>query len=76
MLSEIPYNNIMHNSRKYWVLRDVYGNTFADIAREYGVSTGTVISDYHKILFLKLSYYVNHLSIVHGYEDTKHFRKI
>lgn len=78
MLSDIPYKNIMDNGRKYdvWVLRDVYDNTFADIAREYGVSVGTVISNYEKILFLKMKYYVNHLSIVYGYENTVHFREI
>jgi len=78
MLSEIPYKNIMRHNRKYdvWVLRDVYGNTFVDIAKEYGVSRGTIVSDYNKILFLKLSYYVNHLSIVHGYKNTTHFKEI
>lgn len=78
MLSDIPCKNIMDNGRKYdvWVLRDVYDNTFPDIAREYGVSVGTIRSNYDKILWLKISYYVNHLSIVHGYENSAYFRKI
>lgn len=78
MLSDIPYKKIMDTGRKYdvWVLRDVYDNTFADIAREYGVSVGTILSNYHKILWLKVRYYVNHLSIVHGYENTEYFKKI
>lgn len=78
MLSDIPYKNIMDNGRKYnvWVLRDVYDNTFADIARKYGVSVGTIISNYQKMLSLKLKYYVNHLSIVYGYENTVYFREI
>lgn len=78
MLSHIPYKKIIDSGRKYdvWVLRDVYDNTFVDIAREYGVSVACVISDYNRILSLKLDYYVNHLSIVHGYKDTIHFRKI
>ena len=78
MLSDIPYKNIMDTGRKYdvWVLRDVYGNTFPDIAREYGVSVGTILSNYNKILWLKARYYVNHLSIVHGYENSAYFRKI
>lgn len=78
MLNDIPYKNIIDSGRKYdvWVLRDVYDNTFADIAREYGVSAATIISNYEKILFLKIKYYVNHLSIVYGYEDTEHFTEI
>lgn len=70
MLSDIPYKNIMNTGRKYdvWVLRDVYGNTFPDIAKEYGVSVGTIVDNYYKILRLKARYYVNHLSIVHGYK--------
>lgn len=78
MLSDIPYKKIIDTGRKYdvWVLRDVYDNTFSDIAREYSVSVCTVVGDYNKILSLKIKYYVNHLSIVHGYEDTAHFRKI
>lgn len=78
MLSDIPYKNIMDTGRKYdvWVLRDVYDNTFPDIAREYGVSVGTIVSNYNKILWLKARYYVNHLSIVHGYENSTYFRKI
>lgn len=78
MLIDIPYKNIKDNGRKYgvWLLRDVYGNTFADIARGYGVSQPIVISDYRKILMLKKKYYVNHLSIVKGHNDIVHFRKI
>ena len=78
MLSEIPYKNIMDNGRKYdvWVLRDVYENSFADIAKKYGVSVACVINNYEKILFLKMQYYINHLSIVQGYDGTAHFRKI
>lgn len=78
MLSDIPYEKIKDNGRKYdvWVLRDVYGNTFSDIAREYGISVACVISNYDKIIALKIKYYVNHLSIVHGFENTVHFRKM
>lgn len=78
MLSDILYKNIVDSGRKYdvWVLRDVYENTFADIAREYGLSVATAVSDYNKIMSLKIKYYVNHLSIVHGYENTVHFRKM
>lgn len=78
MLSDIPYKNIMNTGRKYdvWVLRDVYGNTFPDIAKEYGVSVGTIVDNYYKILRLKARYYVNHLSIVHGYENSAYFREI
>ena len=78
MLNDIPYKNLMDKGRKYdvWVLRDVYNNTFVDIAKEYGVSTATIVSDYNKLLGWKLRYYVNHLSIVYGYKDTVHFRKI
>lgn len=78
MLNDIPYKNIINNGRKYnvWVLRDVYDNTFSDIAKKYGVSVGTIVDNYNKILWLKVKYYVNHLSIVHGYENTAHFSKI
>lgn len=78
MLSDIPYKKIVDFGRKYdvWVLRDVYGNTFADIAREYGVSVACILNDYQKILSLKSRYYINHLSIVYGYQDTENFKKI
>jgi len=78
MLTDIPYRNIMDNGRKYdvWVLRDVYGNTFADIAKEYGVSVCTIIGNYEKLLFIKIKYYVNHLSVVYGYGNTNHFMEI
>lgn len=78
MLSDIPYKNIVDRGRKYdvWVLRDVYDNTFVDIAREYGLSIATVVNDYNKILSLKIRYYTNHLSIVYGFEDTVYFRKM
>lgn len=78
MLNDIPYEKIIDSGRKYevWVLRDIYDNTFTDIAREYGVSLVCVISDYNKILSLKLNYYMNHLSIVHGYKNTVYFRNI
>lgn len=78
MLNEIPYKKIMEHGRRYevWVLRDIYENTFADIAGEYGVSVACIMSDYEKILLLKMQCYVNHLSLVYGYEDTAHFRSI
>ena len=78
MLTDIPYKNIIGKGRNYdvWVLRDVYENTFVDIAKEYNVSVGTIISNYEKALYLKTKYYVNHLSIVYGYENTAHFREI
>ena len=44
MLNDIPYKNLLGKGRKYdvWVLRDVYDNTFADIAKEYNVSVSTI----------------------------------
>lgn len=47
MLNDIPYKNIIDNGRKYdvWMLRDVYDNTFSDIAREYGVSVETIVNN-------------------------------
>ncbi len=78
MLIDIPYKEIMDNGRKYdvWLLRDIYENTFTDIAKEYSVTVSCIIGDYKKLLLLKLQYYVNHLSIVHGYGDTKYFETI
>lgn len=78
MLSDIPYTDITHTGCKYdvWLLRDVYDNTFADIAAEYGVSMTTVVNDYNSILYMKMVHYVNHLSIVYGQEDTVYFQEI
>ncbi len=78
MLNDIPYKNIMKNERRYkvWLLHDVDNNSFAKIAKKYGLSVDTITSDYYKILSLKLNYYVNHLSIVHGHIDTTYFKKI
>ena len=78
MLSDSPYTKVTDNGRRYdvWVLHDVYNNTFADIANNYGISMSTVVSDYYKILSLKMKCYVHHLSIMHGYQDITHFRKL
>ena len=78
MLNDIPYKNILKYERRYeiWRLHDVDNNSFAKIAKKYGLSVDTITSDYYKILSLKLNYYVNHLSIVHGHIDTTYFKKI
>lgn len=78
MLQDIPYKTLLDKGRKYdvWRLRDLYGNTFADIAREYGVSVVTITHDYNLLLLFKIRYYVNHLSLVYGYQTTAHFSEI
>jgi len=78
MLNDIPYKNIVNTGRKYdvWVLHDIYNSSFTDIAKKYHVTAPPIVSDYYKALLTKLKYYVNHLSIVYGYENTTHFRKI
>ena len=78
MLNDIPYKNILKHERRYevWLLHDVDNNSFANIAKKYGLSVDTITSDYYKILSLKLNYYVNHLSIVHGHKDIRYFKKI
>lgn len=40
MLKDIPYSELKEDRRAYdiMILRDQYNNTFADIAKEYGIS--------------------------------------
>lgn len=57
-------------------LRDLYGNTFADIAKEQGISVCRVIQDYHFIKIRQTRLYITHLAIVHGHTNTSHFYEL
>lgn len=78
MLKDIPYNILKQDGRAYEImlLRDQYANTFTDISRRYGISTPCVIIHYKHILSLKLQYYINHLSIVHGHDNSEYFNNL
>ena len=75
-LIDIPYSVLKENERAYEVmlLRDLYDNTYTDIAKEHNVSTGTVITVYHKIKIKQLRLYARHLAIVYGHKNTDTFR--
>lgn len=75
-LKEKPYCNLKTNQRAYEImlLRDIYNNSFTEIAKKYGISSSCVREKYIKIKTKKIVYYINHLSIIFGYQDWKVFR--
>jgi len=74
-LTNIPYSVLKENERAYEVmlLRDLYGNTYTDIAKEYGVRLTRIIQLYHKSKIKQLRLYTRHLAIVYGHENTTAF---
>ncbi len=78
MLEDIPYSRLKDNGRQYavWIYRDIQKRTWADIASEYGISLARIRQYYWKTMTLRTNYYVNHLSIAYGHDNTEHFHQI
>lgn len=76
--TDIPYRKLKENKRAYEImqLRDLYDNTFTDIAKEYELSTSRVIQIYNKIKIKQIRLYINHLSILNEHENNSVFREL
>ena len=72
---DIPYSELTKDDIAYEVmlLRDLYDNTYSDIAKEHGVSNTAVVNVYSRIKIKQLRLYARHLAIVHGHENTDAF---
>ena len=73
MLKDVPYHTLKRDERAYEILmlRDRYNNTFAAIAREYGISPMRARQIYVRMKREQSRLYIRHISIVLGHETTK-----
>lgn len=78
MLEDVKYECLKENPVKYEImlLRDLYDNSYADIAKEYELSTQRVMQNYYQVKLRQARLYIQHLSIVHGYDNTTSFREL
>ena len=78
MLKDIPYSKLTQDGRAYEImlLRDQYGNTFTDLAKEYKISVSRVGQLYNRILHKKIHLYINHISVVLGHKNDGQLRKV
>lgn len=76
-LQEIPYSTIKETGRKYEIYTLVVGGySFREVAQQYGVSSSTIIHHYGTVLLDIMRCYINHLSIVHGYNTSSYFSNL
>lgn len=78
MLKDTPYSTLKQDERGYDILllRDQSGNTFAGIARAYGISAARATQVYYRLKYRQISLYANHLALVFGHSSTAQIRKI
>lgn len=72
MLKDIPYSELTKDKRSYEImlLRDQYGNTFSDIAKDFELSITRTTELYHNLKRKQIRLYINHISVVLGEKDT------
>lgn len=77
-MKEIPYSILTQNTRTYEImlLCDQHDKTFADIAKERGITTVRVRQVYFKGKVKQIRLYINHISLVLEHEDTSQIRKV
>lgn len=77
MLNDTPYDVLKEDERAYQImlLRDQYNNTFHDIAKEFRISVKRVTDIYRRQKFKQIRLYINHISLVLGYEDHSQIKK-
>lgn len=78
MLKDIPYSTMKKDKRGYEILtlRDQYDNSFAAIAKEYGISTARVRQIYSRMKRKQIHLYIRHISIALGHETTQQVKKV
>ena len=77
MLNDIPYSTLKKNGRSYEImtLRDQYGNTFADIAKDYGISSIRIRGLYNKIKKQQIHLYIIQVAAALGHKNTAFVKK-
>lgn len=77
-MKDIPYSELKEDRRAYdiMLLRDQYNNTFADIAKEYGISLVRARELYSRVKIKQIRLYIRHISIALGYDNTVEVRKV
>lgn len=78
MLKDIPYSVLKQDVRGYEImlLRDQYGITFTDIAKEYEISVARAAQIYYRLKVRQIHLYINHIAIVLEFESTSPIRKV
>lgn len=78
MLEDIPYDAIKKDKRAYEImlLRDQKNNTITDIAKKIGLSDTRALKIYNSLKCKQSRLYINHISVVLGYDNTAAVKKI
>lgn len=78
MLKDIAYDTLKMDKQAYKImlLRDQYGNSFTDIARQLKLSAKKTLEIYHRHKTKQINLYINHISVVLGYSDISQIRKV
>ena len=79
MLEDRNYSYLKETyPKKYEImlLRDLHSNTYADIAREFNISTSRAIQDYNRAKILQARLYIRHLAVMHEHENTTYFHDL
>lgn len=77
-MEDIPYSDLKEDQRAYdmMMLRDQYNVKFADIARNYKISTARVRQIYDTIKVRQARLYIRHISIALGHENMEKIKKV
>lgn len=77
-MKDVAYSELKKNERAYEImlLKDQNGNTFADIAKEFGISVVRARQIYVRQKIKQKNLYINHITSVLGHNDTSQVRKV
>ena len=77
-MEDCPYSVLKDEGRSYelMLLRDQHGNTYSDLAREYGLSPTRVSELYYRIKRRQIKLYITHISVALGNENTSQVWKV
>ena len=77
MLKKIPYSTLKEDRRSFEImtLRDQHGNTFADIAKDYGISSIRIRGLYNKIKKQQIHLYIIQVAAALGHKNTAFVKK-
>ena len=78
MLKDIAYDELKKNPQAYEImlLRDQKGKTFTAIASAFQISSSRASQIYNQLKVKQIRLYINHISVVLGYENTAKIRKV
>ena len=78
MLEDLKYNTMKDNARSYEImlLREQHGKSFSDISGDLGLSKARTALLYSSLKYKQIKLYINHISVVLGYDDISQIRNI